>query len=178
MTTDTAARQPKGVPAGGQFAPTSHAEPSVALQTEALTKEQFAVLMTDELAGQIDASLKGRIRGKDWYSGARTDQVFESELDDDGIYIYTRKPSADEGVSYTVGFTDGKAQIALHNDYNPDFKPRDLHPERWTGPEDAAKEISDTILDMEGGASDAIASRGQSPDGFASDAEYRRWKER
>lgn len=31
MTTDTAARQPKGVPVGGQFAATTHAEPSVDL---------------------------------------------------------------------------------------------------------------------------------------------------
>jgi hypothetical protein len=31
MTTDTTARQPKGIPAGGQFAATAHAEPAVAL---------------------------------------------------------------------------------------------------------------------------------------------------
>jgi hypothetical protein len=31
---------------------------------------------------------------------------------------------------------------------------------------------------MEGGATEAAADRRQSPDGFASDAEYRRWRER
>lgn len=31
MTTDTASRQPKGIPAGGQFAPEARAEPDVAL---------------------------------------------------------------------------------------------------------------------------------------------------
>ncbi|MFB9713902.1 hypothetical protein [Arthrobacter methylotrophus] len=31
MTTDTAARQPKGIPAGGQFAATAHTEPAIGL---------------------------------------------------------------------------------------------------------------------------------------------------
>jgi hypothetical protein len=31
MTTDHAARQPKGIPAGGQFAATAHAEPELSL---------------------------------------------------------------------------------------------------------------------------------------------------
>lgn len=172
-------RQPQGIPIGGQFAATSHAEPSVTLTAEPLTKEQFSALMTEELAGKIDANLKGRIRGKDWYSGSTVNQVFESELDDEGgIYVYTRQPSADEGVSYTVGVVEDKAQITFHDDYSTGVKPRDLHPEQWTGPDDAAKEISDVLLDMEGGVTDAIASRGESPDGFTSDAEYRKWRER
>jgi hypothetical protein len=35
MTTDTAARQPKGIPVGGQFAATTHAEPAVDLSAPA-----------------------------------------------------------------------------------------------------------------------------------------------
>lgn len=180
MTTDTSTRQPKGVPVGGRFAPTSHAEPSLALASvEPVTREQFSALMTEELAGKIDAGLKGRIRGKDWYSGRKVDQVFESEVDDEGgLSIYTRNPASDEGVSYVVGMVDGKAQITVHDDFNPDIKPRDLHPELWNGTEDAAREISHVVLDLEGGVTDARASSGESPDGFASDAEYRRWRER
>jgi hypothetical protein len=42
MTTENAARQPKGVPVGGQFAATSHAEPSLALApAEAKSMEQI-----------------------------------------------------------------------------------------------------------------------------------------
>lgn len=178
--TETTARQPRGIPAGGQFSATSHAEPALALAAlEPVTREQFSTLMTDELASAIDAGLKGRIRGTDWYSGSKVDQVFESEPDGDGgIYIYTRQPSADEGVSYTVGVVDGKAMVTLNDDYDTGVKPRDLHPESWSGPEDAAKEISEIILDLEGSVTEAVASRGQSPDGFASDAEYRKWRER
>lgn len=180
MSTDTSVRQPKGIPAGGQFAATSHGEPSVALPVqEPVTREQFASLMTEELAEKIDAGLKGRIRGKDWYSGAKVDQVFESEPDGEGgMYVYTRNPANDEGTTYTVAVVDGKAQVTLNDDYDTGVKPVDLHPENWAGPEDAAKEISDVLLDMEGGVTDAVASRGESPDGFASEADYRRWKER
>lgn len=34
MTTTSVARQPRGIPVGGQFAPTAHAEPSAALTVE------------------------------------------------------------------------------------------------------------------------------------------------
>jgi hypothetical protein len=37
MSTDTAARQPKGVPVGGQFAATAHAEPEVSLTAPKVT---------------------------------------------------------------------------------------------------------------------------------------------
>ncbi|XAS69261.1 hypothetical protein V3C33_08430 [Micrococcaceae bacterium Sec5.7] len=37
MTTDTAARQPKGIPVGGQFAATAHAEPTVGLTDQGVT---------------------------------------------------------------------------------------------------------------------------------------------
>lgn len=181
MSTDTAERQPKGIPAGGQFAPTSHAEPSlVSLPGQApFTREHFAALMTEDLAENIDARLKGRIKGKDWYSGSKVDQVFETETDGaGGLQVYTRNPGSDEGVSYAIAFTDGQAQVILFDDYGTGVKPVDLHPEQWTGPDDAAQEISEVLLDMEGGVSSAVASRGETPDGFASDADYRRWKER
>ncbi|WP_139187313.1 hypothetical protein [Pseudarthrobacter chlorophenolicus] len=180
MSADISARQPKGIPAGGQFAATVHGEPAVALPAQPpVTQEQFSALMTEELAVKIDASLKGRIRGKDWYSGSRVDQVFEAELDDEGgLSVYTRQPSSDEGVTYAISMADGTARITLNDDYNTGVKPRDLHPELWTGPDDAVREISHVILDMEGGVTEAAASRGETPDGFASDAEYRRWKER
>lgn len=178
--TKTPAHKPAGTPEGGQFAATSHAEPALALKVmEPAGRDRFSSLVTEELAAHIDAGLKGRIRGTDWYSGRKVDQEFESELDDEGgLYIYTRHPSADEGVAYTVKMVDGRAQVTRHDDRNPDAKPRDLHPENWTGPDDAVKEIADTILEMEGGATEAAADRRQSPDGFASDAEYRRWRER
>lgn len=174
MSTDTSVRQPKGIPAGGQFAATTHPEPAVGLPAQAPGTDQFAKLMTEDLAGRLDASLKGRIRGKDWYSGSKVDQVFEAELDDEGgLSVYTRNPSSEEGVSYAVGLVDGKPQISVNDDYSPDVKPRDLHPELWAGPDDAVKEISHVILDLEGGAT----TPGGTPDGFASDADYRRWKE-
>lgn len=178
MSTDTSVRQPKGIPAGGQFAPTSHAEPSLALPGADAPAERFAALMTEDLAAKIDDSLKGRIRGKDWYSGAKVDQVFETEVDGSSLSVYTRNPGSDEGVSYEISLVDGKAQITTHDDYGPGAAPRDLHPELWSGPDDAAKEISYLLLDLEGGVTEARASQGGAPDGFASDAEYRRWKER
>lgn len=179
MSTDISARQPKGIPVGGQFAAVSHAEPAVDLPAPApVTKDQFTELMTEELAGKIDASLKGRIKGKDWYSGRTVDQVFEAEVTDEGgLSVYTRNPAADEGVTYAIGMVDGKAQISLNDDYNTGVKARDLHPERWTRPEDATKEICHVILDMEGGVTGAAASSAGTPDGFASDADYRRWRE-
>lgn len=178
--TKTPVHKPAGTPEGGQFAATSHAEPAVALEAvEPAVDDRFSSMISEEFAADIDASLKGRIKGKDWYSGGTVNQEFESEPDGDGgIYIYTRHPSADEGVAYTVKAVDGTARITRHDDHGPDTTPRDLHPESWTGPEDAVKEIADTILDMEGGATEAAADARQSPDGFASDAEYRRWRER
>lgn len=177
--TNTPAHKPAGTPEGGQFTATSHAEPAVALAVlEPHTQDPFTTMVSEEFAGAIDDSLKGRIKGKDWYSGRKVDQEFETEIDGDGLSIYTRNPGSDEGVTYTVATVDGTTRITRHDDYNPDTTPRDLHPENWAGTGDAVKEISETILEMEGGATDATADRNQSPDGFASDAEYRRWRER
>jgi hypothetical protein len=57
MTTITAARQPKGIPVGGQFAPTTHAEPGTLLTTPLGVHEQTHTdLFGDQLNSQDEAA--------------------------------------------------------------------------------------------------------------------------
>ncbi|HAG58658.1 MAG TPA: hypothetical protein DEP82_06395 [Arthrobacter bacterium] len=58
MTTDTAARQPKGIPAGGQFAATAHAEPEVALAATSTPELKLVVPeFRDELSPEHKAAI-------------------------------------------------------------------------------------------------------------------------
>jgi hypothetical protein len=68
MTTDTAARQPKGIPAGGQFAATAHAEPDVALAATPAPAAELRLIadFRDELSPEHKAALDhwhGRLQG-------------------------------------------------------------------------------------------------------------------
>lgn len=68
MTTDTAARQPKGIPAGGQFAATSHAEPDVALAAPPTSAAELKLIadFRNELSPEHRAALDhwhGRLQG-------------------------------------------------------------------------------------------------------------------
>ena len=178
MTTP-APRQPQGIPAGGQFAATTRAEPSVALAaTGPATAEQFSALMTPELGEKIDAGLNGRLKDIDPETGYSIAQVFESEPDGDGgMSVYTDSVALGESVTYTVAFRDGSPQVISDDSYLVTAAPRTLHPEEWVSPDGAAAEISSHILDME---ADIAAETGNTsqPDGFASDADFRRWRER
>jgi hypothetical protein len=58
MTTDTAARQPKGIPVGGQFASTTHAEPEVAL---AATSTSELKLVVPEFRNELSSEHKAAI---------------------------------------------------------------------------------------------------------------------
>jgi hypothetical protein len=177
--TSTAARQPAGVPVGGQFAATSHSEPDVVLTTAVpLTAGQFSALMTEDLAGKIDAGLNGRLKDVDPETGYSIAQLFESEPDEDGgMSIYTNSAAMDESVTYTVAFADGKAQVLFDDSYTVSIDPRTLHPEEWETADDAAAEISSHILDMESDVASELGNTG-TQDGFASDSDYRRWRER
>lgn len=65
MTTDTATRQPKGVPAGGQFAAASHAEPGVALSLPTTPDLQFTADFSDDLSLEHKAVIdhwRGRLQ--------------------------------------------------------------------------------------------------------------------
>jgi hypothetical protein len=178
MTT-SAHRQPQGIPVGGQFAPITRAEPSIALATaDPVTAEQFTALMTPELGEKIDAGLNGRLKDIDPETGYSIAQVFESEPDGDGgMSIYTNSAAMDESVTYTVAFADGKAQVIFDDSYTVTVEPRTLHPDEWESADDAAAEISSHILDMESDVAAELGNTG-TPDGFASDSDYRRWRER
>jgi hypothetical protein len=178
MTTP-ASRQPQGIPAGGQFAPTTRAEPNVALAiAEPVTAEQFSALMTAEFGEKIDAGLNGRLKDIDPETGYSIDQVFESEPDGDGgMSIYTNSAAMDESVTYTVAFTDGKAQVLFDDSFTVSVPPRTLHPDEWVDADDAAAEISTHVLDMETDVAALLGHTG-TQDGFASDSDYRRWRER
>jgi hypothetical protein len=169
----------KGVSAGGQFAPVTRAEPSVALATaDPVTAEQFSALMTPELGEKIDAGLNGRLKDIDPETGYSIGQVFESEPDGDGgMSVYTNSAAMDESVTYTVAFTDGKAQVVFDDSFTVSVDPRTLHPEEWENDDDAAAEISSHILDMEADMGAMLGNTG-TQDGFASDSDYRRWRER
>jgi hypothetical protein len=56
MTTDTA-RQPKGIPAGGQFAATSHAEPEVALAAVPASELKLIADFGDDLSPEHKAAI-------------------------------------------------------------------------------------------------------------------------
>ncbi|MET4143772.1 hypothetical protein [Arthrobacter sp. UYCo732] len=57
MTTITAARQPKGIPLGGQFAATTHAEPGAVLAAPRRIHEQAHLdLMGDRLTPEEESS--------------------------------------------------------------------------------------------------------------------------
>jgi hypothetical protein len=178
MTT-TAARQPQGIPVGGQFAPVSHAEPSVALAAaRPVTAEQFSALMTAELGEKIDAGLNGRLKDIDPETGYSIDQVFESEPDGDGgMSVYTNSAAMDESVTYTVAYSEGQAKVLFDDSFTVCVDPRTLHPEEWENDDDAAVEISSHILDMEADMGALLGNTG-TQDGFASDSDYRRWRER
>jgi hypothetical protein len=175
MTT-APARQPEGIPVGGQFAAHLKTEPGFGLEPP-MTTESFNALMTDELAAGIEAGLKGKLKDPDPDGHYDITRTFEAEADEEaGMNIYTDCPAlGDESIIYAVRHKDGKALISFDDRYDVDVAPRLLHPEAWDGPEAAAVEIAGHVLDME--ADVATGSGGGSPDGFASDAAYRKWRE-
>lgn len=177
MTT-SASRQPQGIPSGGQFAATTRAEPNVALAiAEPVTAEQFSGLMTAELGEKIDESLKGRLKDIDPETGYTINQDFETTVEDDGtLSIYTDSAALGESVNYVVAFRDGRPQVISDDGYIVTAAPRTLHPEEWVTPDDAAAEISTYILDMEADIAEQAGNTSQQ-DGFASDADYRKWRE-
>jgi hypothetical protein len=175
--TITPARQPEGIPAGGQFAAHPKAEPVFGLEP-AMSTDAFNDLMTDELASGIDAGLKGKLTDPDPDGHYDITRTFEAEPGEEGgMNIYTDCPAlGDESVIYSVWHKDGKALVCFDDRYDVDVTPRLLHPETWEGPDAAAAEIAGHILDMEADVASG-GSGGGTPDGFASDADYRKWRE-
>jgi len=175
--TQKPAHEAAGKPTGGQFAKTSHSEAQLALESP-VTAATFAALMTEDLGTRIDESLKGRLKDSDPETGYTINQDFETTVEDDGsLSIYTDSAAMGEPVNYVVAFRDGRPQVISDENYIVTAAPRTLHPDEWVTPDDAAAEISSHILDME---SDVAAETGNTsqPDGFASEADYRKWRER
>lgn len=172
----TPAHKPAGTPDGGQFTATSHSDTVPVLETP-VTAEYFAALMTEDLGARIDESLKGRLIDVDPETGYTIHQEFETTAEEGALSIYTDSAAMGESVNYTVSFSEGRAQVLSDDSYLVTASPRTLHPEEWVTPDDAAAEISTHILDME---ADIAAETGNisQPDGFRSDADYRKWKER
>lgn len=177
MTTPVT-RRPPGVPSGGQFAAAIRAEPDVVLTAGAVDRTQFSAMMTAELGGKIDAGLNGRLKDIDPDTGDSISQVFESEPDGEGgMSIYTNSAAMDESVTYTVAFPEDRPKVFFDDSFTVTVEPRTLHPEEWENNDDAAAEISSHILDMEADLG-ALVGRTDTQDGFASDSDYRRWRER
>lgn len=176
MTT-TPAHKPAGTPDGGQFTPTAHSDAVPVLEAPA-TAATFAALMTEDLGTRIDESLKGRLKDVDPETGYTSNQDFETTVEDDGtLSIYTDSVAMGEAVNYAVAFRDGRPQVISDESYIVTAAPRTLHPDEWANPDDAAAEISSHILDMESDIATETGNTSQ-PDGFASEADYRKWRER
>lgn len=172
----TPAHKPAGTPDGGQFTASAHSDVVPVLDAP-VTAEHFASLMTEDLGARLDEALRGRLKDTDPDTGHTVHQDFETTAEEGALSIYTDSVAMGEAVTYTVAFRDGSAQIRSDDSFLVTAAPRTLHPDEWVTTEDAAAEISQHILDME---ADIAAETGNTsqPDGFASDADFRKWKER
>jgi hypothetical protein len=110
-------RQPKGIPAGGQFAATTHPEPGVALQPNG-TSEQLAQV-TAALANfdarwetekaDLDTQTEAHKQRRRRFSGARAASRLLQDFPDAATMTYTRDPlngiTAMESIEDANGYT-------------------------------------------------------------------------
>lgn len=138
MTTDTSARQPKGIPAGGQFAATAHAEPELSLTAPKVTSRgrttnvtlpdgtvatrtsksreySHAIVLSPEIPELVIANREAQIRGAQAATTVREEALKDPKFTKRRRFRDDRDPDVDHkgqpayyGFEYNLMSADGK----------------------------------------------------------------------
>jgi hypothetical protein len=126
----TTSRQPKGIPVGGQFAATIHAEPDVSINTSASTFERLgavtSLLAADEIRwesekAQLAVDSEARTTRRRRLAGARAATKLLAQFPSAATVTYTRDPhngivtmdSIEDNEGYTLYNADDMAKGVL-----------------------------------------------------------------
>lgn len=179
-------RQPAGVPAGGQFSETTHSEPGIDLATPAPAPVGFGLdneAVSEAFAAALVPALGKEFRGSSAASKPYSPLV-ETECDEglraEGVAatVWVFHPSEEESLAYSVGIRDGRPAVWFAGDsLSVDDKPHFIGEGDLSTAASAAAAAADILIRLDDDVKGS-SSRSGTHDGFASDADYHRWRQR